>query len=89
MFIRSSVTLGQARKRLPETLLPSLCKAVAKEMEQQAPESLKWRKRSVKIADGTTVSMPDTGANQVAYPQPRTQKQVLDFLFLGWWAYSH
>jgi hypothetical protein len=29
--------------------------------------------------DGTTVVMPDTPANQAAYPQPRSQKPGLGF----------
>lgn len=35
--------------------------------------------RRIKIADGSTVSMPDTPANQQAYPQARTQKPGLGF----------
>jgi hypothetical protein len=33
----------------------------------------------VRLVDGTTVSMPDTAANQVAYPQSRGQKVGLGF----------
>ena len=35
--------------------------------------------RKVKMADGTTASMPDTPANQAAYPQPSGQKPGLGF----------
>jgi hypothetical protein len=33
-----------------------------------------WKNRRVKVADGTPVSMPDTPANQAAYPQPNSQQ---------------
>src|SRR5438270_664757 len=43
----------------------------------------KWRARRggwrVKVVDGTTCSMPDTAANQKAWPQPPTQKPGLGF----------
>jgi hypothetical protein len=38
-----------------------------------------WRGRSVKLLDGTTVSMPDTVANQAVYPQSGVQKPGLGF----------
>ena len=38
-----------------------------------------WRGRAVKLVDGTTVSMPDTEANQRAFPQSRDQKPGLGF----------
>jgi hypothetical protein len=38
--------------------------------------------RPIKIADGTTVSMPDTAANQEAYPQQPGQKEGLGFPIL-------
>src|SRR5581483_7765745 len=39
----------------------------------------RWQGRRVKVADGTTVSMPDTAANQQAYPQPDAQQPGLGF----------
>ncbi len=38
-----------------------------------------WCGRRVKVVDGTTVSMPDTAANQREYPQSRAQKPGLGF----------
>ena len=38
--------------------------------------------RPIKIADGTTLSMPDTPENQKAYPQPPHQKPGLGFPIL-------
>ena len=44
-----------------------------------APECLALARRPVRLVDGTTVAMPDTPANQAAYPQPRSQKPGLGF----------
>lgn len=38
-----------------------------------------WSGRSVKVADGTSVSMPDTPKNQELYPQPKGQKKGCGF----------
>jgi len=44
-----------------------------------APDTWHWRGRPVRLVDGTTLVMPDTPANQAAYPQPRSQKPGLGF----------
>ena len=38
-----------------------------------------WRGRSIKLIDGTTVSMPDTPENQQRYPQIKGQKAGIGF----------
>lgn len=38
-----------------------------------------WQGRRVRVVDGTTVSLPDTPANQAAYPQQSNQKVGLGF----------
>jgi hypothetical protein len=43
------------------------------------PPSWCWRGREVKLIDGTTMSMPDTAANQRAFPQVSQQKAGLGF----------
>lgn len=69
----------KARKRLPEKVLSRLTQVTAVRMTQDTPESWRWQGREVKVVDGTTLSMPDTRANQRAYPQPRSQKPGLGF----------
>jgi hypothetical protein len=59
----------KARQRLPLGLIHRLGVAVGETLERQSPSQWKWRGRSVKLVDGTTVSMPDTAANQARYPQ--------------------
>jgi hypothetical protein len=43
------------------------------------PAVWRWRGREVKWVDGTTVSMPDTKANQARFPQNREQRAGLGF----------
>jgi len=45
----------------------------------KSEEDWKWKGRSVKLVDGTTVSMPDTPENQKMYPQPESQKEGVGF----------
>ena len=77
----------KARGRLPEELLSELSKESANELEKLASPEWRWRGRSVKMPDGTSVSMPDTPENQAVYPQSDTQKKGLDFRLREWWVY--
>jgi hypothetical protein len=69
----------KARQRLPESLFTRLMRQTGRALHQAVPENWLWQGRRVKPADGTTVSMPDTPANQAAYPQPATQKRGVGF----------
>ncbi len=66
---------ARARQRLPETLLAVLTRHTGRAAEHAAPSEWRWLGRVVKLFDGSTVSMPDTPANQEAFPQSRTQAQ--------------
>jgi hypothetical protein len=70
---------SQARSRLPESVLAELTRHVGRELLWQAPVRWLWKGRDVKIVDGTTVSMPDTAANQADYPQPSNERAGLGF----------
>jgi hypothetical protein len=69
----------KARAKLPETLLRRLTLAVGAAVEDQAPDNWRWQSRHVYLVDGCELSMPDSPANQKAYPQLRTQKPGLGF----------
>ena len=70
----------RARQRLPERLLARLVQSSGDQLHRQVvSESLTIAGRRVYVADGTTVSMPDTPANQKAYPQARTQRPGVGF----------
>jgi hypothetical protein len=69
----------KARQRLPESLLPRLARLVADRIGDHTPESWAFHGRRVLIADGSTVSMPDTPENQAEYPQHSAQKPGCGF----------
>lgn len=69
----------KARAKLSEEVLQRLTMRVASGCERQIPEDWLWKGRHVKLADGTTVSMPDTEENQEEYPQQAAQKEGLGF----------
>lgn len=69
----------QARKRLPEKLLQQLFSTVGQNLEQKATPQHLWYGRHVLVIDGTTVSMPDTCLNQLAFPQPTNQSPGCGF----------
>jgi hypothetical protein len=69
----------EARKRLPVEVLQKLVRDQARELEARAKGSVLWKGHHVKIVDGTTVTMPDTPANQAAYPRRRNQARGVGF----------
>ena len=69
----------RARAKLPVPILRRLATQVADGCEQQVPHEWLWKGRHVHLVDGSTISMPDTPANQAEYPQPTTQKPGLGF----------
>ena len=69
----------RARCRLPVAVFEQLTLDVASRCDAQLPEEWLWKGRHVKLIDGTTVTMPDTEANQEAFPQQSCQKEGLGF----------
>ena len=69
----------QARGRMPEELAWRLVRRTGGAIHQDVDPSWLFHGRSVKVADGSTVSMPDTPANQAAYPQAKAQKPGVGF----------
>ena len=60
-------------------MLRTLARRTAGELQAAAAEEWKWNGRSVFIADGSHVSMPDTPENQATYPQPEVQRPGIGF----------
>jgi len=69
----------KARQRLPEDGLHSLTRRTGATLSERADPSWLWKGRPVRVADGTTITMPDTPENQKEYPQPDGQKPGLGF----------
>jgi hypothetical protein len=73
----------RARARLPLEMIVALTRETGRLLSEQAPRKWRWRDRSVKLADGTGISMPDTAENQLRYPQLRTQATGVGFPLAG------
>lgn len=69
----------KARARLALNLVERLGREVGERLNMAQPDAWRWRGREVKLIDGTTVSMPDTSANQSEFPQSKNQKAGLGF----------
>lgn len=69
----------KARQRLPENVCARLARDVGETLHQRIEDRGLLTGRPIKLVDGTTVSMPDTAANQAEYPQSRSQKPGLGF----------
>jgi hypothetical protein len=69
----------KARARLPEGVLAYLTRQTGRQVQDDAPPQWRWEGRTIKVVDGSTVSMPDTDENQAAYPQSPSQQPGLGF----------
>lgn len=69
----------QAKKRLPENFFAEVARQTGQSLDKGVASDWLWKARRVYVFDGTTVSMPDTEANQDAYPQHDKQNPGLGF----------
>ena len=69
----------KARGRLPLDVLTRLTRVTGRQAQDGAPAPWRWNGRTLKLVDGTTLSMPDTVANRKASPQACTQKAGVGF----------
>lgn len=68
-----------ARNSLSEEGIHELVDDTGKQVEEEAPETWLWHGRKVRVVDGSTITMPDTEANQATYPQMKSQKPGCGF----------
>lgn len=68
-----------ARGRVVTGVLRTLARRTAVELQAGAAQEWRWNGRSVFIADGSHVSMPDTPENRASYPQPVVQQPGIGF----------
>jgi len=69
----------RARQRLPLEMIRGLARLTGQLIDEQVPLQWQWRHRPVRLIDGSTVTMPDTAANQATYPQQERQSDGLGF----------
>lgn len=74
----------KARAKLTELFLRCLACDVGRQLEEQALDAWRWHGKRVVLVDGSTLSMPDTEANQEAYPQARSQRPGVGFPIVRW-----
>ena len=72
----------QARGKLPLERLDEIHRAIVHDAEAAIATKDLWCGRRVRVVDATTLIAPDTGANQAAYPQQRSQKPGCGFPIL-------
>jgi hypothetical protein len=63
----------RARAKLDPAALRDLVGRAARQLDAQARADWLWHGRHAKLVDGFTFTMPDTPANQQAFPQQKTQ----------------
>ena len=68
-----------ARGNLPEEAMHQLVRDTGMETDDLADEDWLWQGRRVRVVDGSTITMPDTEANQAEYPQQKSQKPGCGF----------
>ncbi|MGN7612348.1 IS4 family transposase [Magnetococcales bacterium HHB-1] len=69
----------QARNRLSENMIFLLLRETGEGLHKNIPAAWQWKGRNVVLADGSTISMPDTPANQAVWPQHGKQKPGVGF----------
>jgi hypothetical protein len=69
----------KARQRLPAEMVMAMTRETGKLLCAQADSGWRWCGRTVKLVDGTGISMPDTPDNQEQYPQPSNQVPGVGF----------
>jgi len=62
-----------ARGQLPEETCSQLMRDTGSQLDDAAPDEWLWLGHRVLDVDGSTITMPDTEANQAEYPQQRSQ----------------
>ena len=68
-----------ARSALSVSFFQAACSALQQKLSAQTSSAWLWCGREVKVIDGSSVSMPDTSANQQRWPQPPAQKPGCGF----------
>lgn len=79
MCPRATRAIIVARAKLDSLALRRLVGQTAAQLEAQAKDAWLWHGRHCKLVDGFTFTLPDTPANQEAFPQMKSQKPGVGF----------
>jgi putative transposase len=69
----------KARDGLPEEACARLMRDTGRQVDEEAPRQWQWLGHRVLDVDGSTITMPDTPANQAEYPQMSCQRRGCGF----------
>ncbi|MCY2976778.1 MAG: hypothetical protein NTW52_19145 [Planctomycetota bacterium] len=78
MLVRDGRLLS-GQKKTAEKFCSAVARLVGRKLDSKVDSRWLWKGRRVYMFDGSTVSMPDTAANQAAYLQPYNQKAGVGF----------
>jgi putative transposase len=73
----------RARSRLPTAALHRLATDLGQRLESHAPDHWLWQGKHVKLVDGSTSQVPDSAANQQAFP-PRRRRRGISYPLIRW-----
>jgi hypothetical protein len=73
----------RARARLPTAALRRLATHLGQQLEERVPADRRWCRRPVKLLDGSTSTVPDSQANQQAFPLAR-RRRGLSYPLIRW-----
>jgi hypothetical protein len=68
-----------ARDQVPEETCVQLMRETGRQTDAEAPAEWRWWGHRVLDVDGSTITMPDTPANQAEYPQISNQRRGCGF----------
>jgi putative transposase len=68
-----------AREQIPQETCRELMRQTGRQVDDEAPSEWRWHGRRVLDVDGSTITMPDTPANQTQYPQVPGQRRGCGF----------
>lgn len=69
----------KARQRLTVQMVQELTRTSGRMLSERAAPGWRWHGRTIKLVDGTGISMPDRQDNQSAFPQLNTQAAGVGF----------
>lgn len=69
----------QARVKIPLDVMDEINAHLVERLENHISTDILWHGRHVRLVDGTGISMPDTQANQLRWPQGKSQKPGCGF----------
>ena len=69
----------KARAKLDNKDLDKIHSKVCEKVKQRVIEDQCWKGRTVRVLDGTGITLPDTPENQAEFPQPSIQRKGCGF----------